>query len=93
MINTREELAIALSEAAELEHGLMLQYLFAAFSLKRDLSEGMTAIQQSQIADWKATLLQVAHQEMYHLACVCNLLSAIGGYVRFHARCSINSIS
>ena len=35
MIDTREELVNALSDAAELEHGLLAQYFFAAFSLKK----------------------------------------------------------
>jgi hypothetical protein len=32
-----------LCETAELEHGIMCQYLFAAFSLKRSQAEGLTA--------------------------------------------------
>ena len=36
IIEDREELIFMLCEAAELEHMIMLQYLFAAFSLKRD---------------------------------------------------------
>jgi len=79
MIDTREELINALSEAAELEHGLLVQYLFAAFSCKRRIDEGITPVQQAMIVDWERDILQVAHQEMYHLASVCNLLSAIGG--------------
>lgn len=83
MIDTREELVNALSEAAELEHGLLIQYLFAAFSLKRRVDEGITPVQQSLIVDWERTVLRVAHEEMYHLASVCNLLSAIGGAPQF----------
>lgn len=41
MINTREELINALAEAAELEHGLLIQYLFAAFTFKRRTDEGI----------------------------------------------------
>ncbi len=29
-------------EAAELEHGIMCQYLFAAFSLKQNADEGLS---------------------------------------------------
>ncbi len=39
-IKTREELIYLLSHAAELEHGLACIYLFAAYSLKNDVSEG-----------------------------------------------------
>lgn len=83
MIDTREELINALSEAAELEHGLLVQYLFAAFSMKRRIDEGITSVQQALIADWEQAILKVAHEEMYHLASVCNLLSAIGGAPQF----------
>jgi hypothetical protein len=83
MIDTREELVNALSEAAELEHGLLIQYLFAAFSMKRRVDEGITPIQQALMVDWEAAILRVAHEEMYHLASVCNLLAAIGGAPQF----------
>ncbi|MBD1365380.1 ferritin-like protein [Mucilaginibacter sp. ZT4R22] len=83
MIDTREELLNALAEAAELEHGLLVQYLFTAFSFKRRLDEGITPLQQLMMEDWERTILSVAHQEMYHLANVCNLLAAIGGAPRF----------
>ena len=83
MIDTREELVNALSEAAELEHGLMVQYLFTAFSMKRRVDEGITPVQQALLVDWEQAILRVAHEEMYHLANVCNLLSAIGGAPQF----------
>src|SRR5215207_7531298 len=88
MIDTREELVNALSEAAELEHGLLVQYLFAAVSVKQRLNEGtpdepLTLVQQGLLGDWKQAILSVAHEEMYHLANVCNLLSAIGGAPQF----------
>ncbi len=51
VIEDREELIFMLSEAAALEHMIMCQYLFAAFSLKRDVSEGVTA---AQLADLQA---------------------------------------
>jgi Ferritin-like len=78
MIDTREELTVALHEAAELEHGLMIQYLFPAFSMKKRLDEGLTAPQQRLTRSWAATILRVAVEEMGHLGTVCNLLAAIG---------------
>lgn len=83
MIKNREELIDALTEAAELEHSLLIQYLFAAFTLKRRLDEGITPIQQAKIVSWERTILEVARQEMGHLGLVCNLLSAIGAAPRF----------
>jgi hypothetical protein len=78
MIDTREELTVALHEAAELEHGLMIQYLFPAFSMKKRLDEGLTAPQQRSARSWTATILRVAVEEMGHLGTVCNLLASIG---------------
>jgi Ferritin-like len=82
MIDTREELLDALSEAAELEHGLLLQYLFAAYSLKKRRDEGLGAQQQEDVRRWEGAILLVARQEMAHLGSVCNLLSAVGGSPR-----------
>ena len=83
MIDTREELVIALSEAAEVEHGLLVQYLFAAFSIeRRDIPE-LSPSQQISIARWQKIILDVARQEMDHLAKVCNLLASIGGAPQF----------
>lgn len=48
VIEDREELIYMLSEAASLEHMIMCQYLFAAFSVKRDVSAGVTEAQ----LDW-----------------------------------------
>src|SRR5213595_1448908 len=78
VIEDREELIFMLSEAAELEHMIMCQYLYAAFSLKRDVSEGITAEQLEAIKRWERVVSHVATQEMLHLALVSNLLTAIG---------------
>jgi hypothetical protein len=83
MINTRQELIDALHEASEIEHGLMLQYLFTALTMKKFLNEGITGEQQELIRKWEGSILRVARQEMAHLGTVCNLLSAIGGSPHF----------
>jgi hypothetical protein len=83
MIDTREELLNALTEAAELEHSLACQYLFAAFSLKQDTDDGVTEPQQERLLSWKEDLLHVARQEMSHLATASNLLIVIGGAPHF----------
>lgn len=77
-IDTREELVAALHAAAELEHGLMIQYLFPALSMKQRLSEGLTAPQLAAARRWEGTILRVAVEEMGHLGTVSNLLGAIG---------------
>lgn len=83
IIRSREELIYALSEAAELEHGLTCIYLFAAFSIKRATYEGIDPVQQDTLRNWESVLLAVAKQEMEHLGLVCNLLNAIGGPQHF----------
>jgi hypothetical protein len=74
----REALIYTLGKAAELEHLVMLQYLFAAFSLKQKVSEGLTDEQKTAVDRWRRTLLEISAQEMLHLALVQNLLTAVG---------------
>ena len=79
VIEHREALIYMLCEAAELEHGIMCQYLFAAFSLKQSQDEGLTAEEVKAVQRWRKQISHVATQEMLHLSLVQNLLSAIGG--------------
>src|SRR5499427_1056723 len=74
----REALIYMLCEAAELEHGIMCQYLFAAFSLKQTADEGLSETELDAVTRWRKQVSHVATQEMLHLALVHNLLSAIG---------------
>src|SRR6516164_3299851 len=78
VIEHREALIYMLCEAAELEHGIMCQYLFAAFSLKERKDEGLGADELEAVTRWRRTISHVATEEMLHLALVHNLLSAIG---------------
>jgi hypothetical protein len=78
VIEHREALIYMLCEAAELEHGIMCQYLFAASSLKQGQAEGLTAEELEAVLRWRRVISQVATEEMLHLALVHNLLSAIG---------------
>jgi CDGSH-type Zn-finger protein/uncharacterized Fe-S cluster protein YjdI len=74
----REQLAYLLTEAAEIEHGLMCCYLFAAYSLKRSASEGLRDGEVAAVARWRGAIASVAVEEMLHLSLVSNLLTAIG---------------
>jgi Ferritin-like len=78
VIEHREALIYMLCEAAELEHGIMCQYLFAAFSLKQREDEGVSADVLEAVLRWRKMIAHVATEEMLHLALVQNLLSAIG---------------
>jgi CDGSH-type Zn-finger protein len=83
-VDTREELIYLLSRACELEHGVACIYLFAAHSLKSDVSEGgMTEVQVEMVRRWKRRLSAVAVEEMLHLAQLTNVLTAIGGAPHF----------
>src|SRR5947199_8210000 len=78
VIEHREALIYMLCEAAELEHGIMCQYLFAAFSLKQRADEGLSPEELAAVTRWRRTIAHVATEEMLHLALVQNVLSAIG---------------
>jgi hypothetical protein len=78
VIEHREALIYILCQAAELEHGIMAQYLFGAFSLKQSAAEGLTDAEAAAVQHWRRQIMHIAAQEMLHLALVQNLLSAIG---------------
>lgn len=82
-IEHREALIYTLGKAAELEHLVMLQYLFAAFSLKEKVEEGLTPETLDAVQHWRRVLLEIGAQEMLHLALVQNLLTAVGAAPRF----------
>jgi hypothetical protein len=78
----REALIYTLGKAAELEHLVMLQYLYAAFSLKQGVRDGLSETDAERVERWRRTLLEIAEQEMLHLALVQNLLTAVGAAPR-----------
>ncbi len=78
VIEHREALLYMICAAAELEHGLMCEYLFAAFTLKQRTDEGVSEAQLAAIERWRRAIMLVAGQEMLHLALASNLLSAVG---------------
>lgn len=69
-----EQEAIWLLEvAAEIEHALLVEYLYSAYSIDSNPSTAL----------FQRTLTNIAVQEMGHLITVQNLLLAIGGNVYF----------
>ena len=78
-IENRAQLIYLLTEAAELEHGVMCSYIFAAFTMKRRASEGLTDEQAATVRRWRGVIMHVAIQEMTHMCLACNLLTAVGG--------------
>lgn len=78
----REKAEVLLQAAAEVEHALMVQYLYAAYSLKeaRDVSDPAqkAALRDTSPIAWPAVLLDTAREEMGHLMTVQNLLLLLG---------------
>ena len=80
---SREQLIHRLYEAAELEHCLMCTYLYAAFSLRSGMEEGLNATEAAAVERWRRAILRVAIEEMGHLTAVWNITAALGGVPRF----------
>jgi len=78
VVGDRKELTYLLSQAAELEHGLMCEYLYASFSLKSTVGPGLRSDQLAAVERWRGMILGIAGQEMLHWAMVQNLLTAVG---------------
>lgn len=72
-----------LYEAAELEHNLMCTYLYALWSLKQGVEEGLSVKEADATARWRRTILKVAVEEMGHLTAVWNITAALDGSPRF----------
>jgi len=79
---------ILLESAAEIEHALMVQYLYAAYSLKSSAEvtdPGQRRVLVDEVDEstefgdsWPLTIKEVAREEMGHLMTVQNLLLALG---------------
>jgi hypothetical protein len=82
-VNDREQLIYLLTEAAEIEHGLMCTYLYAGWSLKRSVDEQLTQEQLDTLDRWRKAIRSVAMEEMVHLAMVNNMLMSIGSPPHF----------
>ena len=82
VIEHRDALIYMLVEAAEIEHAICCQYLFAGFGLKQTTAEGVGDRQMRAIDGWRRTILEIAAQEMLHFALVNNLLASIGAAPR-----------
>ena len=78
MVEHREQLWSLLVQAAQIEHMIMCQYLYACFSLRTEPDEGLTAEQADAVARWQKTVTGIAAEEMLHLALVMNVMTAIG---------------
>jgi hypothetical protein len=67
--------------AAEVEHALMVQYLFTAYSLGGpDVPDAL----HDDVRAWQETILGIAKEEMGHLVTVENLLTLLGAPLNFN---------
>ena len=64
----------------------MCTYLYAAFTLRDGEGEGLSATEATAVARWRRAILDVAIDEMGHLAAVWNITSALGGSPPFRTR-------
>lgn len=71
--NWRDYTSMLLHVAAEIEHSLMVQYLFAAYSLG---GPQVPPERRAEVRGWQETILGIAKEEMGHLITVQNLLTA-----------------
>jgi hypothetical protein len=74
-MSARDEAIFLLHTAAEIEHALMVQYLYAAWSLPADTP--------GRVGRWRRRILQIAREEMAHFISVQNLLRFVGGPLNF----------
>jgi Ferritin-like len=78
VVERRKELTYLLCQGAELEHALMCEYLYAAFSLKSSAGPGLRTDQLEAVERWRQVVFAIAREEMLHWAVVQNLLTAVG---------------
>jgi hypothetical protein len=73
--NWHDYTVMLLHVAAEIEHSLMVQYLFAAYSMG---GPQVPLELRATVRGWQEILLGIAKEEMGHLVTVQNLLTALG---------------
>ncbi|HEV7281126.1 MAG TPA: ferritin-like domain-containing protein [Pirellulaceae bacterium] len=74
-MSLRDEVIFLLQTAAEIEHALLVQYLYARYSL-----DGMPGVLGQ---NWREKVVDIAKEEMAHLLSMQNLLRALGGPLNF----------
>lgn len=75
----RDYLIMLLHIGAELEQSLMVQYLYAAYSLGGEQAKG----KEQKVQEWRNAILGVAKEEMGHLLTVQNVICLLGGPISF----------
>jgi len=76
----KDFLSYLLSVDAELEHGLMVQYLYAAYSLG---GSHIPEKYREKVRRWQEIILGIAKEEMGHFISIQNVLRLIGAPLHF----------
>lgn len=78
--NGKDFVTMLLQIDAEIEHGLMLQYLYAAYSIG---GEQVPERHKNTVHTWQNIILGIAKEEMGHFISVQNVLKVIGAPLNF----------
>ncbi|RBL90707.1 ferritin-like domain-containing protein [Chitinophaga flava] len=78
--NGKDYVTFLLHIDAEIEHGLMIQYLYAAYSLG---GPQVPTDQRDTVSRWQEIILGIAKEEMGHFVSVQNVLKLIGAPLHF----------
>ncbi|MFN0053555.1 MAG: ferritin-like domain-containing protein [Planctomycetales bacterium] len=85
----RDQIIFLLTAATEVEHSLLVQYLYAAYSLETDPARfvGPDLTQAVRLtgkaAGWQEKIAKTAQEEMGHLMTLQNVLRLLGGPLNF----------
>ena len=79
----KDHLVMLLHIGAEIEHSLMVQYLYAAYSLG---GEQVPSNKRPLVRHWRDHILAVAKEEMGHLLTVQNVLTLLGAPINLLRR-------
>ena len=71
-----DHLVMLLQTGAEIEHAVMVEYLYAAYSLG---GEQVPERHRAMVKRWRDSLMAIAREEMGHLLAVQNILKFVGG--------------
>ena len=78
--NGKDYITMLLHIDAEIEHGLMLQYLYSAYSIG---GPQIPEVYRESVHNWKNIILGIAKEEMGHFISVQNVLKIIGAPLNF----------
>jgi len=78
--NAKDWLTFLIHIDAELEHGLMVQYLYAAYSIGGDQIKDKD---KEMVRGWQEVILGIAKEEMGHFVSVQNVLRVMGAPLNF----------